>query len=101
MLGGELRGARERAMRRDRRRWWLCVGPVVLSLADAIATMWGQPPAYWAGNYAAFDECNPVTAWFLAIHPLAIVLDFAGWILLVGLLILYLPQRLALTVALA
>ena len=55
---------------RPERLWW-CLPAIVLCATDGLLTLWGQPQAYWSGNFASINEDHPVAAWFLSLHPLA------------------------------
>src|SRR5260370_381248 len=52
------------------RRLWLCLPAIVLSAADGVLTLWGQPAEYWSGEVANVREYHPLPAGFLGIHPL-------------------------------
>jgi hypothetical protein len=82
-------------------RLWLCVAPAVLATLDKAMTLWGQPAEYWAGDYTGYNELNPVSAWSLGWHPLALVVQNFLWISAFGLLIVVLPRRMAKILALA
>jgi Domain of unknown function (DUF5658) len=74
-------------------RLWLCVPPITLCAFDGCMTLWGQPAAYWAGDYATVQEGNPLAAWFLTMHPLAFAAAGVPYVLLVAAAILWLPGR--------
>ena len=82
-------------MRPDRawQRLLLCVPPITLCAFDGCMTLWGQPAAYWAGDYATVQEGNPLAAWFLAVHPLAFAAAGVPYVVLVAGAILWLPWR--------
>jgi hypothetical protein len=82
-------------------RLWLCLPPVALCLIDHALTMGSQPAAYWAGDYAAAREANEGLCWLMRQHPLAIHAALFAWLGLVGALVLALPRRPALLLALA
>jgi hypothetical protein len=65
----------------------------VLCALDGCLTLWGQPAAYWAGDYAAVNEGNPLPAGLLAIHPLAFAAAGVPYVLLLAGAILWLPRR--------
>jgi hypothetical protein len=75
------------------------VPPIALCAFDGCLTLWGQPAAYWAGDYAVVNEGNPLAAWFLAVHPLAFAASGVPYVLLVAGAILWLPWRWSKTVA--
>jgi hypothetical protein len=84
-----------------RRRLGLMLPPVLLSCLDGAVTLWGQSPAYWAGDYSHVNEGSPVFHDLLALHPLAFLAgSLAWWGTLAG-LILLLPETLALIVSIA
>jgi hypothetical protein len=64
-------------------------------------TLYGQSNAYWAGDYSEVNEASPSFAHFLSIHPLIFLLAVVLWIAIFSALILLLPEKLALTVAVA
>ncbi len=74
-------------------RLWLCVPPIALCAFDGCVTLWGQPAAYWAGDYAMVNEGNPLSAWLLARHPLAFAAAGVPYALLLAGAILWLPRR--------
>ena len=50
-------------------RFWLCLPPVLFALIDYLITMAGQPVEYWAGDYDAALESNPIVRWCMTVHP--------------------------------
>jgi len=76
-----------------RQRFWLSFPPVVLCLADAGLTLWGQSPAYWHGNFATVREFNPLGHILLAFHPAAFAIGIGVYLFLTLLLLIWLPQR--------
>jgi hypothetical protein len=80
-------------------RLWLCVPAAVLSAADGLITLWGQPAAYWSNGFATVCEGNPLAAWILTIHPLAFALSGLPYLALVAGLVLALPRPKAFAVA--
>src|SRR5262245_22594461 len=70
---------------------WLWPAPVLLCLLDKGLTLWGQPPAYWAGDYARAAEGNPITRWCLEQHPAAYAAESILWVALFCALIAALP----------
>jgi len=83
------------------RRLWLCVPPTIFTLGDYVMTMWWQPAGYWAGDYDAACEGNPVVLWCMTVHPTA----FHGltflWIAAFSFFILKTPRTLALMASLS
>jgi hypothetical protein len=75
--------------------------PLVLASLDAALTLAGQPPEYWRGDYARVNELSPTFNQLLAIHPLAFVAGFIGWLLAFTCLILLFPRTLALATSIA
>jgi hypothetical protein len=84
-----------------RERLWLCVAPAALCLLDYSLTLLGQPATYWAGNYASYNEDDPLGGWALGKHPLAFLVYMLLWIALVSAPVLVLPRSLAKIVSLA
>ena len=80
------------------RLWW-CLPVIVLSAADGLLTLWGQPESYWTGGYADINEYNPLAAWFLRLHPLAFAASGVPYLILVIALVLWLPRRWAVLAA--
>ncbi len=79
----------------------LCLPPLLTWAADISLTLAGQPPPYWAGNFAAVNEASPTFHGLLAIHPLAFVLGAAAWAGIFVAVILLLPDAAALIVSIA
>ena len=52
---------------------WLCLPFSISFVADVTATLLGQSPEYWSGAYSDVNEGNPLSNWFLSIHPLAYI----------------------------
>ncbi|MFO0953781.1 MAG: hypothetical protein U0835_22020 [Isosphaeraceae bacterium] len=71
-----------------RPRVWLCVPPVFACACDVTATLVGQGPRYWSGDYHSAQELNPLVGPFLAFHPAAFALVATGWALLFTALLL-------------
>jgi hypothetical protein len=80
------------------RVWW-CLPAAVLCAADGLLTLWGQPAAYWSGDYAVVNEGHPMAAWFLSRHPLAFAAAGVPYLLLVALVVACLPRPWALLAA--
>jgi len=53
--------------------WKLCVGPVLLRSLDYGLTLYGQPPAYWNGDYFRAIEGSDLLRWCLVRSPLLFV----------------------------
>jgi hypothetical protein len=81
-------------------KYWLWPAPVLLCLLDQGLTLWGQPTAYWAGDYTKADEGNPIARWCLEQHPLAFAAETILWVALFCSLVVVLPWQLAKTVSL-
>jgi len=73
-------------------RLWLCLPVILTCLMDVAVTLSGQPAAYWISSYRVVNEANPVSYWFLTMHPLAFVLYSIYILLIVSLLIIALPE---------
>ncbi len=73
----------------------LCYGPIALCLCDVIATLAGQPAAYWGGDYARVIEGNPLPKWLLSQSPGLFVGSIVLWILVFSVAIIRLPTRTA------
>jgi hypothetical protein len=56
-----------------RRRFWLCIPPMLLCLLDGGLTLASRGEPYWSGVYATADEANPLFKPILQWHPLAFV----------------------------
>lgn len=82
-----------------RERLWWCLPVLVLSAADGLITLWGQPEAYWSSGFAVVNEANPLAAWLLTVHPLAFAASGVPYLLLVLVVVLLLPRRWAAGVA--
>jgi hypothetical protein len=82
-------------------RYWLWIAPVLLCLLDQALTLYGQLPAYWAGDRTKGYDGNPIVQWCLEQHPAAFLAETVLWIALFGGLIAVLPWPLAKTVSLA
>ncbi len=78
---------------------WLCIPPVTWSIADAVATLTGQPPTFWSGAYRLAREWNPIAQWFMHMHPLAFLAADLALIALVSSAIILLPVKLAKTLS--
>ena len=89
-------------MRKIRRRFLgLCLLPILLTCLDNGLTLWRQPREYWAGDYTKAQEGNSWHYRLMAYHPLALVAEEAGSMLVFVGMILLMPQTLALTISIA
>jgi hypothetical protein len=79
----------------------LCLPLVLVAALDGALTLAGQSDLYWAGHYAHVNEGSPTFRHLLAYHPVAFVLGWFGYVLVLAALILLLPQTLALTTSIA
>lgn len=50
-------------------RAWLLLPALIVVAADVFLTLAGQSVEYWAGDYGAAIEANPLAYPFLAAHP--------------------------------
>lgn len=80
---------------------WLLLPPIALCALDFGLTLYGQSEEYWGGNYSSVNEGSPSFAHYLSIHPVAFVAAGLLWIATFSAIILLLPERLALVVAIA
>ena len=80
-------------------RLWLYLPSSAACWADVAMTLVGQPARYWADEYAAVDEFNPLARILLAHHPAtfaaAAVLAWAA----VGAALLVVSRPLAMVIA--
>ena len=79
-------------MRLNTNKLWLCLPFILVFLCDGSITLYGQPEAYWAGNYSLANEAFPAFNWALQQHPLVFVLQSLCWVTVFCLLILMLPD---------
>lgn len=70
-------------------------------LLDDGLTLHGQPPEYWAGDYAQTTEGAPFYRRLYAWHPAAAVCGHLAWASLLGGLLILLPEVLAVVLAIA
>jgi hypothetical protein len=75
-----------------------CLLPWML---DVALTLYGQPAAYWAGDYARTTEWAAFYRRLYAVHPAAGVGGHLLWVGLVGGLLVLLPEAPAVVFALA
>jgi hypothetical protein len=80
-------------------RLWSCLPPALLCATDGLITLWGQPAAYWSGEFRVVHEANPLAAWLLTVHPLAFAAAGVPYLLVVAGTIMVLPRRWAAAVA--
>ena len=57
----------------SKRQLWLCLPLSIPYIADMTVTLLGQTSEYWSGAYQDVIEGNPLSNWFLSIHPLAYI----------------------------
>ena len=88
LIGGKL----NMRVNYQKSRLWLCLPVILTCLMDVAITLSGQPAAYWISSYRVVNEANPVSYWFLTMHPLAFVLYSIYVLLIVSLLIIALPE---------
>jgi len=80
----------------------LCVPPLVFCALDTILTLLGQTAEYWKGGQLAYDnESSPTFHYLLSVHPAAFVAGIAGWAAILVVVLLLLPDTLALIVSVA
>lgn len=79
----------------------LCLTPILFSILDATLTLTGQSAEYWAGHFSQVNEASPTFHQLLAIHPVAFAVGILAWIVIYSVLILLLPETLALIVSIA
>ena len=60
----------------SKQQLWLCLPFSISLVADVTATLLGQSPEYWSGAYYDVSEVDPLSNWFLSIHPLAYIAYF-------------------------
>jgi hypothetical protein len=70
-------------------RWWLVPPVVGIYALDVALTLTGQPPTYWAGDYATVNEINPVGYALLRLGPWAFLGTAAVWLVALVLLTLW------------
>lgn len=80
---------------------WLLLPPVAICALDFGLTLYGQSAEYWAGNYSSVNEVSPSFAYYLSIHPLVVVAAGLLWMAIFSVIILLLPERLTLILAIA
>ncbi len=65
------------------------------SLFDSIVTIAGQSKEYWNGNLEVANEGNPIGNLFMQNHESGIFILCGIWLLFIGFIGYYLPQRLS------
>ena len=70
------------------KRTWILMPAAIAYLIDNSLTLHGQSSEYWAGDYAAALEGNPLVRPILAWHPLAFVAAATLWFSLLSVVIL-------------
>ena len=83
-----------------RRLLGLCPVPVLLAVLDGWLTLYGQRPAFWAGDHSQVNEWTPGFHILLTHGPIAFIAGLAVWVLAFVGMILLLPPTLALAVCL-
>ena len=83
-----------------RYRLWLCVPVVIMVALDHGLTLWGQSAEYWAGDYTQVNEASEALAGELRIHLLAFVMTSIALTLFWCTIILLVPKRAAMVIAL-
>ena len=83
------------------RRIWILLSAAIVYLIDSSLTLHGQSPDYWAGDYAAALEGNPLVHPILAWHPLAFVAAAAIWFASLSAVILFWRHSAAVWLAVA
>jgi len=77
----------------------LCLPPLLFCALDATLTLTGQSAEYWQGQAAHVKEVSPIWHYLLAVHPAAFVAGMAGWAAIFVVVLLLLPDTLALIVS--
>ena len=76
--------------------------PCLLALAfDVAFTFYDQPAQYWAGDYSRTVEGNPFFRRLFEVHPLAATGGYALWAGIILTWLLFMPDVLAVIVAIA
>lgn len=79
----------------------LCLPPLVFCALDATCTLIGQSAKYWQGQLAYVNEGSPTLHYLLTVHPAAFAAGIAGWAAIFVMVLLLLPDTLALMVSVA
>ena len=77
----------------------LCLPPLVFCASDGSVTLLGQSDVYWSGNYAHVNEASPTFNHLLQIHPAAFAAGLCVWAMMFVVMILLLPELLALIIS--
>jgi hypothetical protein len=80
---------------------WIVIPPILLCCLDFALTLYGQSPAYWAGNYQAVNEISPSFRWYLETHPLLFAVMGMVWIGIFSTLIAILPEKIGMAISVA
>ena len=88
-------------MKLDKRKFWMCLSPLLAGLTDYALTIMGQGPKYWSGNYSAVREAAPHARWLLLHHPAMLIGAAALYILAYCAFIVLLPVRISKTLVIA
>nr|WP_319401686.1 hypothetical protein [uncultured Carboxylicivirga sp.] len=65
------------------------------SFIDTTVTIAGQPKDYWNGNLQKANEANPIGQLFMQNHVSGIFILCGAWIITIGFIGYYLPQKLS------
>lgn len=63
------------------------IAPVGMALVDLVLTFHGQTGGYWAGDYAAVREGNPLARQLMEMHPVALLAAYLPYVALIALLV--------------
>ena len=77
----------------------LCLPPLVFCASDATLTLIGQSAQYWQGQRTSVNELSPTFNYLLTVHPAAFAAGMAGWAAIFVIVLLLLPDTLALIVS--
>ena len=77
----------------------LCVPPLVFWALDLTLTLVGQSAEYWQGHWGHVNVGPPTFEYLLAVHPAAFAAGMAGWAAIFVMVLLLLPDTLALIVS--
>lgn len=80
---------------------WIVVPPILLCCLDFGLTLYGQSPAYWAGNYQDVNEISPSFRAYLTTHPIVFAGVGVAWIGIFTGLIAILPEKIGMTISIA
>ncbi len=79
----------------------LCLPPLVFCALDTTLTLIGQSAEYWQGQRAYANEISPTWHHLLTAHPAAFAAGMAAWAAIFVMVLLLLPDTLALIVSVA